>query len=303
MWDLAKFFRRPGMLGVDFAADGIHIAGICRDQQGPVLHFTAGIDFAQKQMDPGQIAAELKRLTCGAAGGKKTVIAAESGGVTIHSALYPAMSMKELRRVIAWDIASLVPYEPGTYYYDFAVAGNQAPGLKVFVAAVRKESVDSRIRLLRQAGLTPAAVDIEPLAVHRTLNIPGNILIIALGSGSSWITVFEKQAPVIYRRIVHPSGFSGQSSSLPNLYEAVLLPEIQRVLESYHALSPAPLSLVCLEEQSNPVPFTAFMANKTGMAAQRHDPLNGLRIHREFPPSYSDSRLGIAVGLALYDGE
>ncbi|WP_040293990.1 type IV pilus biogenesis protein PilM [Acetonema longum] len=288
---------------MDFASDAIHIAEICRGQKEPVLRFAAGIDIVQKQSDPSQVAAELKRLTTGVAGGKKTVIAAEASGVAIRSALYPVMSMKELRRAIAWDITSLVPYEQGTYYYDFAVAGNQIPGLKVLVVAVRKESVDARIRILRQAGLTPAAVDIEPLAVYRTLNMPGNLLIMAIGSCSSWIAIFEKHVPVIYRHIAHQQGFC-RSSSMPDLYEAVLLPEIHRTLESYHTLSPGtPISLVCLEKQPDPVSFAAFMANKTGMTAKRHDSLHGLHINRKIPPVNNLSSLDIAVGLALYDGE
>ena len=132
-------------------------------------------------------------------------IATAIGGrsLFIREVSFPKMADEELRQAIHWDLEKYVPFSPEQLYFDFWVIGPGATDveIKVLLVAVPKEVVDTLARVLKRAGLKPVAVDIEPLAIHRTLTDSPDCMLIDSGANVSQVTLFQKNSPVFTRNI------------------------------------------------------------------------------------------------------
>ncbi len=113
------------------------------------------------------------------------------------------MSEPELRQAIRWDLDKYVPFPPDQLYFDFWVTGTGATEFesRVLLVAVSRDVVDSLVRVLKKAGLNPIAVDIEPLAIKRTLPDAADCMLIDSGAAVSQVTLFQNHCPVFTRSI------------------------------------------------------------------------------------------------------
>ena len=117
--------------------------------------------------------------------------------------LFPIMSPEELKEAVRWDIDKYVPYEADAFYYDYSVVGTSANQLetKVLLAAAPKHTVDSLVSLLKNAGLTPLAVDTEPLALYRTMENAGNCIVVDVGGQICQVSIYSQGSPAVTRTI------------------------------------------------------------------------------------------------------
>ena len=133
----------------------------------------------------------------------QVAVALSGRSLFLREVMFPRMSEKELREAIHWDLEKYVPFSADQLYFDFSVIG---PGstevdMRVLLAAVPREQVDSLVKVLRKAGLKPVAIEIAPLAVQRTLPLTQDCMLIDLGSEVSQVTLFQKDSPVFTRNI------------------------------------------------------------------------------------------------------
>jgi len=79
--------------------------------------------------------------------------------------------------------------------------------IDIAVAAVKKEVIDKRVKIIRQAGLTPAVIDIEPAAINNQfyLNHPENtaipVCLIDIGAAFTKVVISFGGYPYIIRTI------------------------------------------------------------------------------------------------------
>lgn len=202
--------RREDAVGVDIGSGTIKMAEVSRRGDKLVLKKMAVMDIPEHAVEDGAISNEellaetLQRMAAknGFASGR---VNAALGGrsLFIREVVFPRMSATEMRQAIRWDLEKYVPFSPDQLYFDFWIIGPGATDVevRVLLVAVPKDLVDTLVRVLVKAGLKPVAIEIEPLAVHRTLPGTEDCMMIDIGAAVSQVTLFQKNSPVFTRNI------------------------------------------------------------------------------------------------------
>lgn len=202
--------RREDAIGLDIGSGSIKMADVALRGDKLFLKRMAIADVPEHTFEDGSIADEdllveaLQRMADknGFAGSQ---VATALGGrvLFIREVVFPRMSDKELREAIRWDLEKYVPFSAEQLYFDFWVVGPGATEVeaRVLLVAVPKDVVDSLIRVVSRAGLKLVAIDIEPLAVQRTLPAIADCMLIDSGASVSQVTLFQKGSPVFTRNI------------------------------------------------------------------------------------------------------
>ena len=202
--------RRESGVGLDIGSGSIKMADLSTRRGRILVKNMAIMEVPQGAVEDGIIADEalladtLRRLAAknGFAGG---AVAAALGGrsLFIREVMFPMMSNKEMRQAIRWDLEKYVPFSPDQLYFDFWIVGPGATEVvvRVLLVAVPKNVVDSMVRVIALAGLKLEAIDIEPLAIQRTLPEVANCMLIDSGAAISQVTLFQNSSPVFTRNI------------------------------------------------------------------------------------------------------
>lgn len=151
----------------------------------------------------------------------KHVVAALSGqSVLIRELLFPPMSDEELRQAIKWEIDKYIPAaDAEKYYFDFAVleSAKDLQSCRVLLVAAPLAMINRITRVLKAAGLKPVALDIEPLALQRTMKQANNAIVVDIDDECCKLTLFQQGFPLVARFIP----FSGVR------HAEVILPQTQ----------------------------------------------------------------------------
>ena len=111
-------------------------------------------------------------------GGFKTkkVIASVGGesSVVVRISEVPRMSGKELEEAIQWELDRQTPFPVDQSTYDYHVieapdADPNAQNMEVLIAVAQDDMVNAHVEAIMSARLTPKAIDVEPLAIGRSL--------------------------------------------------------------------------------------------------------------------------------------
>lgn len=175
-----------------------------------------------EMIQPDVVAETLKELLRSAGVKTKDTVIAVGGqsGVVVRVTELPKIPRKELLKAIPLEIERHLPFQSGGVVQDYVLLkepeevgeGEQIP---VLFAAARIDLVDAYLAAIRQAGLSPIAVEVEPLAAARALfaargfgmtdGQPGQIsILVNIGYEGTEISFVENGA-VIFTRMV-PSG-------------------------------------------------------------------------------------------------
>lgn len=110
----------------------------------------------------------------------------------------PVMKEEELKKAVYFEAENYVPLPIDQVYLDSQVVkpvANHLDHLDVLIAALPMTTVDSYISALKKAGIQPIALEIESLAIARSLvknNLsPVPILLIDLGATGSSFIIFS----------------------------------------------------------------------------------------------------------------
>lgn len=98
---------------------------------------------------------------------KKPVLSAVGGpGTVLRPVTVPKMTREELKTSLHFEAEKYIPFKLEECFIDSAILRDQPGGrMEVFIAAARKEIVQGHLDLLAAAGVTPQAVDLEPIAL------------------------------------------------------------------------------------------------------------------------------------------
>jgi len=197
------------MLGIDIGSVTLKAVEITSGREGFRLECLAVAPTPPDTIsqgvvyDPDQVGEALRTmLATGGFKGKRAVIAV--GGQTslaVRVIEVPKMKDDELRRAIALDLDRHIPFPPQGTIHDFCrIEPPDAPpeemSQEVLLAAAQEELINGHLKVLQKAGLTPQAIDIEPLALTRSLvNLAGNgygrgiVAIVHIGASLTEISI------------------------------------------------------------------------------------------------------------------
>ncbi len=251
----------------------------------------------------------------------------------------------EIREALKWDLGKYVPLAPDEYYFDFAILKTDKSDLKVKVllVAAPKIIVNSITDLIKQVGLKPVAVDIEPLALARTIAAVENSVVVDIGTAVSQVTIFQQDSPSVIRLIpIGGQRFTEvimqvldldfgeaerfkqrqkdllQRSELPDgqselhcqLGEVVaeLAREVRRTIEYYQLQNKdAVIVNIVLTGGGAKLDNLALqLSRQLAMTVTLHEPLARIIVAPAFDRNYLEKvslRLAVAIGLGLRGGK
>ena len=118
---------------------------------------------------------------------------------------------KELRKTFRYELDKYVPMAISDSKVDYIILGlspSNPAKTEILVSSVSKEFAESTMEIIEKTGLNIVAMEPEPLAMARSLAIPGAIdanMIVDFGEKSTDIVIVYKNQPRLVRSI--PGGF------------------------------------------------------------------------------------------------
>ncbi|MBO7718468.1 pilus assembly protein PilM [Candidatus Saccharibacteria bacterium] len=118
---------------------------------------------------------------------------------------------KELRKTFKYEMDKYVPMALSDAKADYVILGlspNDPAKTEVLISSVAKDYAEATMEMIEKTGLNIIAMEPEPLAAARSLNIPGAIdatLIVDFGENSTDLVICYKDQPRLVRSV--PGGF------------------------------------------------------------------------------------------------
>lgn len=119
-------------------------------------------------LDPAGAVQGLRALLSKHTLANKTLVTAVSGkGTLIRYIDMPRMSISDLKKSFALEVDKYFPFDQNSIYTDCSIldSKNKDKKMAVLIAAVKKEMIDERIKILTEAGLEPQQITINAIAV------------------------------------------------------------------------------------------------------------------------------------------
>lgn len=151
----------------------------------------------------------------------KGVVAAISGEEVITRMVeVPNMPEEELGEAVKWEADEQIPIPMGESILDYEILNRNADGsYDLMLVAVERETIDRYLDLFAMLDLEPEAIEIEPLALIRSIKRlypEQTIALMDMGAQTTDVSVFNK-GELLFTRTV---GIAGESIT-------------QEIMESY----------------------------------------------------------------------
>ena len=119
------------------------------------------------------------------------------------------MKEQQARELMRWEAEQHVPFDMESVELDFQILDPHAEGLEmsVLLVAAKRDLVESKLRLLTDSGITPAAVDVDAFALHNAfeMNYPdammGVVGLVNIGHEVTNINILDEGVPLLTRDI------------------------------------------------------------------------------------------------------
>ncbi|MBB4639214.1 type IV pilus assembly protein PilM [Longimicrobium terrae] len=213
---VSLFRRNKSTVGLDIGSGFIKVAVVDHSGAEPELTHVSHTPLIAdaivegEVMDP-QIVVETVRSLVETSGLKPKRLISSVGGrdVMVKKIQMDRMKEADAREVIRWEAEQYVPFDMENVQLDFQILDPLDDGLQmsVLLVAAKREVVDQRVGLLRDAGLSPDVVDVDSFALHNAFeyNYPeameGIVALVNVGHEIATVNVLQDGAMVLTRDV------------------------------------------------------------------------------------------------------
>jgi type IV pilus assembly protein PilM len=213
---MALFGRNKTTVGLDIGSGLIKVAVIDHSKKEPELVKVAVVPLLAdaivegEVMDPG-IVAEAIQGALAAADVKGTQVVTAVGGrdVIIKKIQIERVKEQQARELMRWEAEQHVPFDMESVELDFQILDPHADGVEmsVLLVAAKRELIESKLRILTDAGLDPVVVDVDAFALHNAfeVNYPeameGVVALVNIGHEVTNINILDDGVPILTRDI------------------------------------------------------------------------------------------------------
>jgi type IV pilus assembly protein PilM len=213
---MALFGRKKTTVGLDVGSGLIKIAVIDHGRGEPELAkvviapLLADAIVEGEVMDPG-IVTDAIRSAMEQAGLKTKAVVTAVGGrdVIIKKIQIERVKEQQARELMRWEAEQHVPFDMESVELDFQILDPDADGMEmsVLLVAAKRDLVENRVRLLTDAGLSAALVDVDAFALHNAFEInhpdamQGVVGLINIGHEVTNINLMDDGIPILSRDI------------------------------------------------------------------------------------------------------
>ena len=213
---MALFGRKKTTVGLDVGSGLIKIAVIDHGKGVPELVKVAITKLQPdaivegEVMDPGIVSDAIRAaLDNAGVSGKRIVTAVGGRDVMVKKIQTERVKEKQARELMRWEAEQHVPFDMESVELDFQILDPHDEGLEmnVLLVAAKRELVETKIRLLTDAGLNPSMVDVDAFALHNAfeLNYPdamsGVVGLVNIGHEVTNINILDDGIPLLTRDI------------------------------------------------------------------------------------------------------
>ncbi len=115
----------------------------------------------------------------------------------------PKMTKKELGETMKWEVERHVPFAANEVVMDFQpidrpIMGGDDQNMEVLLAVAQQEVINKHVETILAAGLDPVVIDVEPLAICRSLvdaakngEMEQTIAIVNVGAGVTELGIYQ----------------------------------------------------------------------------------------------------------------
>jgi len=211
---MALFGRKKTTVGLDIGSGLIKVAVIDHSKREPeltrvaVAPLLADAIVEGEVMDPGIVADAIQSALSAAGVSAKDVVTSVGGrDVIIKKISIERVKEQQARELMRWEAEQHVPFDMESVELDFQILDPDADGVEmsVLLVAAKRELVESKVRVLTDAGLNPAVVDVEAFALHNAfeLNHPtamaGVVGLLNIGHDVTNINILDEGVPLLTR--------------------------------------------------------------------------------------------------------
>lgn len=167
-------------VGLDIGSNSIKVAEVAPARGGVVVRALGMAPTPPGAMennivvDAQLLGQAVKKLMKESGIGAKASVSSVSGqsALVVRVIEVPKMSDAELAETMRWEVERHVPFAANEVIMDFqpidrADTPPDAQNMEVLLAVAQQDMIDRHVAMLFAAGLTPAAIDVEPLAAAR----------------------------------------------------------------------------------------------------------------------------------------
>ncbi|GAB4272967.1 type IV pilus assembly protein PilM [Thermincola ferriacetica] len=181
--------------------------------------------------------------------GRNVVLSVDSQNVVIRHVKFPKMKEEELAEALKWELDQYIPMPAADAVADFEIVGEEEEDgviqMDIMLVVAAKKVLQGYVEAVQKAGFKPLAVDIEPLALVRVLNLKGvntggddlakhlshgAVALLDMGAGSTKLTFF-RQGKIMLNRIINVGGYDLTKAVAARL--RVTLEQAERVKREY----------------------------------------------------------------------
>ncbi len=213
---MALFGRNKTTIGLDIGSGLIKVAVIEHGRSEPelakvvIMPLTGDAIVEGEVMDPGIVTDAIRQALELAGVKSKTVVTAVGGrDVIIKKIQIERVKEQQARELMRWEAEQHVPFDMESVELDFQILDPDGDGLEmqVLLVAAKRDLIESKLRLLNDAGVVPAIVDVDAFALHNAfeLNYPdamqGVVGLVNIGHEVTNINILDDGVPILTRDI------------------------------------------------------------------------------------------------------
>ena len=213
---MALFGRKKTTVGLDIGSGLVKVAVIDHSKREPelvkaaVAPLLADAIVEGEVMDPGIVAEAIQTALADAGVKTKAVVTAVGGrDVIIKKIQIERVKEQQARELMRWEAEQHVPFDMESVELDFQILDPDADGVEmsVLLVAAKRELIESKVRVLGDAGLQPAAVDVDAFALHNAFEVnhpdalDGLVALVNIGHEVTNVNILEEGTPILTRDI------------------------------------------------------------------------------------------------------
>jgi type IV pilus assembly protein PilM len=213
---MALFGRKKTTIGLDIGSGLVKVAVMDHGRGEPelvkvsIMPLLADAIVEGEVMDPGIVTDAIRNAIEAAGIRTKDVVTAVGGrDVIIKKIQIERVKEQQARELMRWEAEQHVPFDMESVELDFQILDPDAEGMEmsVLLVAAKRELVETKLRMVTDAGLNPTVVDVDAFALHNAFEVnhpdamQGLVGLINIGHEVTNINILDEGVPILTRDI------------------------------------------------------------------------------------------------------
>ena len=136
------------------------------------------------------------------------VLSLDGASTLVRVVDFPRMDKKMIRTSLGFELSRYIPFSQEEAYFDFSIldVSPESPNIKLLIASVKKDFVDEKLNILKEADIVPNRITLSPISLVNAFlkfyphqDVPVGIL--DLGFSYSMISIIYKNNIYLSREV------------------------------------------------------------------------------------------------------